>query len=167
MTTMTNAVGYCFFIRRRMSLLCAAHTNPVNTSTTTMPPRIMLKGLRNLECEKMREPGSAVVGAGREDQKGKEEQIRCWVLTRHSISTGSFNPHNPMREMLLIYFSNEESEAQRRENGGAKIHTWVVWLPPKRSVRLIRVHHFQRLPPLPPLAPNPYMAFIASVKHHK
>lgn len=55
-----------------MSLLWAAHTNPVNTSTTTMPPRIMLKGLRNLEYEEKRETRSEVVAAGGEDEEGEE-----------------------------------------------------------------------------------------------
>lgn len=53
-------------------MLWAAHTNPVNTSTTTMPPRIMLKGLRNLEYEEKRETRSEVVAAGGEDEEGEE-----------------------------------------------------------------------------------------------
>lgn len=85
MTTITKVVGYCFFIRRRMSLLWAAHTNPVNTSTTTIPPRIMLKGLRNLQYKRKDRLDQ------QEEQQTEEEEERqgtVWMSITNSYLTG-------------------------------------------------------------------------------
>lgn len=52
MTPTTNKVGFFFLKFLMMALFSPAHTEPMKTRATTVPPRNMPYGFRNLNSEK-------------------------------------------------------------------------------------------------------------------